>query len=373
MATQFDEPQRSPLHDQLKEAGARFVELGGWELPESFGSPDAEYEALINTAGIVDLCHRGRFKLTGMDVVPALNKIIAADMTRLANNRERVTFILNERGGIIDEVAIFRSDKFCTVHCNSMTRERVKKCILASGEEQQDFDLADTSTSQGSLEVRGPHAEEIMRDAVFDGELPLDTGATAIVQIGQGRCLVTRTSFGSTPCFRIDTGGLFLETVWDRMMTIGGRRDLLPVGWRALEMARLEMGIPAVGYEIDESTTPIEIGATMKVEYSKRDFMGRKALLHSTCSEFTRRLVYLRFDGLETAAPGDIVELDGMPLGYITSSSTSPKLKRGVAFAILDAIKTDQNTPVVVRTSNDHLLAAMIARPAKAPEPVEAE
>jgi aminomethyltransferase len=355
--------RHSPLQDRQRDAGARFVGFGDWEVADSFGAPDSEYEALVNAAGVADLCHRGRFKLEGDDARACLQKLTTTDLTRVEINTEVGAFVLNERGGIIDEVDLFRSDRFWSIRCSSLRKDRMQAVLSDTARECRDVTLTDATTTQGSLLVAGPLAQHVMEDGIMDGKVPREEGASSILQIGQGRCLVTRRTFGALPCYQIDTGGLFLESVWERLGNLARRREGCPVGMRALEMVRIEAGVPRVGAEIDEETTPIEIGAMLRVAYSKGDFVGRTALLHSTCREFTRRMVYLRIDSFDVPHPGDTIETDGVPIGHVTSAAPSPRLKCALALGFVDSFRTAQNTVLTIRNQQNQTLLASVTDP----------
>lgn len=358
--------QRTPLYDRHKAEGAHFVDLSGWQIPDYFRAPLAEYEALRNTAGLVDLCHQGRLKITGSDGVALLDELVTINVDALPVNTEKNCYLLNDRAGIIDEISVFKTEKFCTVHCSGLMKERVQEWLAENGNERDDFQLTDASSSQGSVELRGPMASAVLRDALLDGEPPEMEGQTSIIQVGQARCLVVKKRFGNSEGFRIDTGGLFLVPVWDRLLAIGKNRAALPVGFRALEMLRIEAGIPGTGAEIDEHTTPFEIGATLRVEISKGHFLGRRALLHSTAAEFQRRLIHLQFNSAEAPQPGDSIEFDGIPVGYISSATTSPRLEKAVAMGFIDALKTLRGTGVEVRRSDNTIMKAVISDPVEA-------
>lgn len=355
--------QRSPLHERQRAQGARFVELAGWQIVDYFTSPDEEYTALRHAAAFADLCHQGRLKVTGHDAVAVLNELVTINIADMEENTEEVCYLLNDRGGIIDEVGIFRSDKFCTVHCSSLMKDRVHAWLEENGRVREDFQIADASGSQGSIDVRGPAAEALLREALLDGQLPEVEKTSAIAQIGQARCLVVKKKLGSTDGYRIDTGSLFLQAVWDRLTTVGAGHGAVPAGWRACEILRLEAGIPGAGAEIDEHTTPFEIGAALRVQLSKGYFMGRRPLLHSTAAEFQRRLVHLQFQADTPPVPGDAIELDGIPVGYVTSSAVSPRLQAAIAMGFVDAMKSTRGTMVDVRVQGEQVLRAIIADP----------
>ena len=351
--------RRTPLGSWHEAHGARFVEEGGWEIPAYYTSVDAEYEILRDAAGLIDLCHQGRFKVSGERRHDALNRLVTIDLKRVPQNRLAHCFMCNDRGGIIDEVAVFKGDQFFLIHSHGGARQQVHQWLR---EQMEEFgvDVVDSSVTQGALEVRGPLARSILDASLLDGSPPPEPNTTAIVQIGQARCLVFNRKFGQSQSFEIYAGSLYVESVWDRIYSVGSKMGLVPVGWQTLDVVRLEAGIPRYGREIDEDTTPIEIGAAMRVDFSKRKFTGKRALLHSTCGEFSRRLVTLRFDGVELLAKGDAIEVEGTPIGYITSGARSPRIDRAIAMGFVDALKSTAGTQVQVRIEDQPHLAVVI-------------
>ncbi|MCB2153916.1 aminomethyltransferase family protein [bacterium] len=350
--------RRTPLGSWHEAHGARFIEEGGWEIPAYYSSVEAEYDALGDSAGLIDLCHQGRFKVSGEKREEALNRLVTIDLKRLPQNRLAHCFMCNERGGIIDEVAIYKGDQFFLIHSHGGARQQVHQWLRDEMEEF-DVEVADSSVTQGALDIRGPLARSILDASVLDGSPPPEPNTTSIVQIGQARCLVFNRKIGSSQSFEVYAGSLYVESVWERIYSVGSKMGLVPVGWLTLDVLRLEAGVPRYGREIDDDTTPIEIGAAMRVDFTKRKFLGKRALLHSTCGEFSRRLVTLRFDGVKIPSKGDPIEVDGTPVGFVTSGARSPRIDRAIGMGFVDALKSTVGTQLQVRIEDQTHLAVV--------------
>ncbi len=344
--------QKTHLHSRHEALGAHFTTVGDWTVPDFYESVDTEYEAMHNTAALLDCCHDGRIRITGRDTTAFLNAVTTTEVETIGLNMLRDTLVLNERGGIIDNVILFHAEKFSTVHCSGLMRTRLLKWFEEKVADFEGVEVADNTTAQGCVELRGPMSRSILESAILDGKIPQDINSSVIIQIGQARCLVTFRRTMGIDVFRIETGGLYVEQVWDRLMTVGEPRGMTPVGWRAQEIVRVEGGVSGVGAEIDEETTPFEVGATMQVSFQKEHFIGKRAVLHSTIREFARKMVSLRFQEGQPPEPGDSIEIDEVPIGFVTSAVFSPKLQAARALGFVDAIKSSRGTQVQVRSRN---------------------
>lgn len=353
--------QRTALHSRHEALGAHFIPWGEWRIPDYYESVEMEYEAMRNTASLIDCCHDGRIRIAGDSAIPFLGMLTTMDVASIPANTLRDTLILNERGGIIDTVVLFRADKFCTVHCSGLVRRRLIQWFDQNKADFPDVSITDNTTAQGCVELRGPMARAILESTLLDGKIPKDINSSVIIQIGQARCLVTFRRTMGMDVFRIETGGLFVEAVWDRLMTMGEPRGMAPTGWRAQEIVRVEAGVSAVGAELDEETTPLEVGAMMQLSFNKPEFRGRQAVLHATAREFARKMVTIKFEEAKPPEPGDTIEVDEVPIGFVTSAVYSPRHQAARALGFVDAVKSSRGTPVMVR-SRDRVMVGSVSQ-----------
>lgn len=344
--------KKTALNERYVSNKATFIKLGDWEIPDYFTSPENEYRALKETAGLIDLSHDGRIKVSGADMELGISLMTTIRMERLAPNTVRDAFLLNDKGGILDYISIFRSEKFFLLQTSCLAFDTLMNWLREKAAQLDDFEINDSTSTQSALEVRGPEARSIMKAAIMDGSVPERPNTISISQIGQARCLVFYYQDNGIDRFRINTGTAFVAPVYDRFMSVGGQMGLQQVGWRAQEMVRIENFMPGIGAEYDENTTPLEIGMPQAVDFTKELFVGRRAILHSTIREFTRKLVKLEFKGKYVPIPGDPIELENVPIGYMTSAVMLPSSGLVVGMGFVDSIQSHAGAAFNVRSQS---------------------
>jgi glycine cleavage system aminomethyltransferase T len=341
--------KRTALNQRFVNDKATFIKLGEWEIPDYFSSPDQEYRAQMETAGLCDVSHDGRIKISGLDKDLGMDLMTTIRMEKLPDNTARDAFILNDKGGILDFINILKSDRFYLLQTSCLAFEPLMSWLKEKASQLDQFEITDATTTQGALEVRGPQARSIMNSAIMDGAVPTKPNDISISQIGQARCLIICYKEAGIERFRINTGTYFLEAVYDRLLNVGRTFGLEQVGWRAQEMVRVQHFIPGIGAEYDENTSPLDIGMATAVDFSKERFVGRRALLHKTLREFSRRLVRLEFRAPNTPMPGDLIELEGVPIGYMTSAILSPIKNVAIGMGFVDSIQSHPGNMFQVR------------------------
>lgn len=353
--------RRTQLGNTHQANGARFIELGDFSIPAVFSSVEEEYRALKETAGLIDRSHECRFKIKGTDREAVLDNLVTRDLRKMDSNEVVHCYICNEQGGIVDDALVLKTDQFYVFHGRSAKRGQVNEWFQAQAGEA-DVEIQDSTTTQGCIEVRGPAGRTLVEGVVLDGKLPEKHGESTIVQIGQARCLVLHVKHRLTERFLIHAGALYIQPVWERLQSAGHNINAVPVGYAACEVARIEAGEPGYGTEIDPDTTPLDLNATRQVDFSKPSFIGRRALAHQACAEFTRRLVQVRFDVPNSPEAGSRLEFDGMPVGRVTSACRSLALGCGVALGFVDGLKAAPGVCLQVRMRNQLLVGAVVER-----------
>jgi aminomethyltransferase len=351
--------RNSPLHALHLSSGARFLALGDWFLVETYSTPAQEVQTILEGGGIYDASADSRVRISGEGHVAALDKLVTCSLAAAGTSTVVDGFVCNERGGVIDSLEIVQSERYCLLHGHFTTRLAMVEWWKNRLGNTEGVQVVDTSDTQGSVVLIGPAVDGLLERSIVDGSLPRRDHEFGIVQIGQARCLIVRRRFGGHSWWRLDTGTTFIESLWATLTAAGEPYGVLPVGWRAMEARRIESGIPRMGTEIDENTTPIEIGAIERVNFAKKIFPGRRALLHSTCGEFSRRLVHLEVEGRYPPAPGSPLETEGVRIGRVTSSVFSPLRNTCYALGFVDALRAVAGSELQARTL-EHVLRATV-------------
>lgn len=348
-------PKRSPLHGTHERNRATFMEEGGWEVPANYGSIQSEYATLRNHCGLIDLCHLARYRINGPDREFFVQHLTTIGMEGMEPRTSHTAFMLNESGGIIDAIIIYKDEQYILLNGHADNRSRVLDWIRAQSAEHPEFDveIVDVGTAQGQIELRGPSSRAIM-EASLIGTLDLGDSQSSLVTIGNARCLLNRRRFCGTDGYMIIAGSVYIQNIYDHIMSVGRQMNLRPAGEEALDIFRIEAGLAGVGRELDEDVTPIEIGGMEQVQMNKGHFVGKRALLHHSAAEFQRRMVLVKAStGPPRAIPKGEICFDTMSIGYVTSSVLSPAAGAGIALGFVDAIMAQPGTRLFVRSGQE--------------------
>lgn len=306
------------------------VEFAGWEMPVQYSGIIEEHAAVRARAGLFDVSHMGEVEVRGPEALDVCQKLTANDVSRIRVGQAQYNLLLNENGGIIDDVVVYRLEP-----------ERFLLCVNAANT-KKDYEwiremsggmaeIVDASSEYVQLALQGPLAEAIVQPltAIELSQIApfyFNSGEVASV-----RCVVARTGYTGEDGFELFCASESGVRLWDALFDAGRNLALLPVGLGARDTLRLERALPLYGHELDESTTPLEAGLAWVVKLSKGPFLGREALLHQKEKGVTRKLVGVELTETGIARGGYKIFKQGRDIGEITSGTKSPTLGRSIA------------------------------------------
>ncbi|HEX2404335.1 MAG TPA: glycine cleavage system aminomethyltransferase GcvT, partial [Acidimicrobiia bacterium] len=314
---------RSPLHDLHQQLGARFVDFGGWEMPVQYGSVLAEHRAVRASAGWFDVTHLGRFELTGTGAEQALLRLLSNDITKIAPGRTQYTLMLDDRGGIVDDLVIWcwGPDRYW-VFPNAANHHRV----MAAFSSELGCEVRDLQTVTVLIAIQGPQAPSVIEELFGEAPRRFHT-ASHVWESGEVRLAGTGYTGerGGEVSTDPDTG----RHLADRLVSLA----VVPCGLASRDTLRLEAGLPLWGSDIDESTTPLEAGLDFAVDMG-HDFRGRPALEAQMRDGPSRRLIGFVLDDKGIPRHGHKVRTP-RGAGEVTSGNLSPLLDTGIGLAYL--------------------------------------
>ncbi|WP_210506836.1 glycine cleavage system aminomethyltransferase GcvT [Naasia sp. SYSU D00057] len=376
--------RRSPLHDVHAAAGATFTDFAGWQMPVRYSSDLAEHAAVRTAAGLFDLSHMGEILVVGPQSAAALDFALSGPMSRLAERQAKYTLMLDENGGIIDDLVVYRTgeDRYLVV-ANASNREVVAARLR---ERADGFDalVEDESGDIGLLALQGPRALEILQNLDgLDLRADIEPGTSTADAVAalryyraipgeyEGRrILVARTGYTGEDGFELYTSPEILRTLWESLLEIGAGAGLVPAGLAARDTLRLEAGMPLYGHELGLSVLPAQAGIGRAVSLDgKGDFVGRAAIERGEPadprSDFAGRvLVGLASEGKRAGRAGYAVHEDGGGrVGFITSGALSPTLGHPVALAYVDADRGEPGTTLSVDVRGTRIPATVTPLP----------
>ncbi|MBN3033124.1 MAG: glycine cleavage system aminomethyltransferase GcvT [Candidatus Saganbacteria bacterium] len=319
--------KRTPLYEEHLRLGAKLVPFAGWEMPVSYPAGIlAEHQAVRRAAGLFDIGHMGLIKVEGDGALALVQKAATNDAARLSMNQCQYSLLCNERGGVIDDLLVYRLPMFYLIVANAVNAERVAARLKAFG----DNSSVGFYDAYCALSLQGPQACQLA-EKVLSAAL---AGLKKNHAIWWRDIIISRTGYTGEDGCELIVAKTEAAKLWQAFMKEG----VQPCGLGARDTLRLEAGLPLYGHEYDESTTPLEAGYGWAVKFDKSEFAGRAALLAEKSQGRKKQLVGIELDGRAIPRQGArVFTVDGRPLGAVTSGTFSPTLRRPVALAYLTA------------------------------------
>lgn len=349
--------KKTPLYEQHRQAHAKIVDFGGWDMPLHYGSQLEEHRQVRATAGVFDVSHMTVVDVTGQQAQAFLRYLLANDVSRLNGvGKALYTCMLNAEGGIIDDLIVYyQSSEQYRMVVNAATRDKDLAWIRQHAEH---FVVTVKERPElAMLAVQGPQAR-----AHTQAYLPPTLQAAAMDLKPFHACwdelyFVARTGYTGEDGFEVILPAIEAVELWQQLVKAG----VQPAGLGARDTLRIEAGLNLYGTDMDETITPLESGLAWTVawEPASRDFIGRTALTAQR-----ERGDHAVFKGLILEGKGILrshqtVQLSDGRTGAVTSGTFSPTLGLSIGMARLPA--TEETTvQVAIRQK---LLAARVVKP----------
>ncbi|MGH2820001.1 MAG: glycine cleavage system aminomethyltransferase GcvT, partial [Actinomycetota bacterium] len=340
------------VHGQL---GAKLTEFGGWDMPLQYSGIIAEHNAVREGAGVFDVSHLGKLRLTGPGSVEALQVALTADVGALDVGRATYSLVLADDGGCIDDVFVYRlGDEEWMVVPNAANVSAVTEAIEASG-----ANVTDEWDRYAILAVQGPHSFDVFERAwPGSGATELRLHAWRRIDVGGEMGLVARTGYTGERGFELYAPAKAAADAFRRLLDAGAS----PVGLGARDTLRLEMGYALYEHELSLDVNPLEAGLGWALAWDTA-FRGREALLKVKEAGPARKLFGIRCEGRGVPRRGHPVLADGEPIATVTSGNYSPTLRTGIALALGDAARIPKIGAEVVVEARGRGIAGAIVKP----------
>ena len=344
--------KRTVLHDWHAANGGRMVAFGGWSMPVQYAfGITREHVATRTSAGLFDVSHMGRFRVSGPRAESFLSTMLTNDAGTLAQRQAHYTLLADEQGGAIDDAYLYRLgiEDFLLV-VNASNREK-DWSWLHSERLPEEVMLEDTSEDLAMLALQGPRSAQILEALIGQGVLPeARRNRLRVAAFGASELIVARTGYtGENVCFELFAPTARAVELWQRLVEAGAQ----PAGLGARDSLRLEAGLPLYGHEFgcDADGDPIPIFANALARFGVRPaaqgaYRGSAALdrqraeyediLRGTCATPVPQRVLKRlvkplavFESRRPLRAGYRLLLDGESVGYVTSGTSVPVAREG--------------------------------------------
>src|SRR5437868_6175736 len=344
MSVNEDVQKKTPLYDEHVNRGAKMVPFAGWLMPVQYASIVEEHQTVRKNIGMFDISHMGQLIVDGNDAGSWLNTMLTNNITKLEVGQGQYTFLLNERGGIIDDLIAYRigDKKFLLVvnaSCTDQDLDWLNKHLRG------DVKIDNRSANFGGVAIQGPKIGELFvnlpaRNHIVD--LEIDGMPISIARTGY------TGEDGVEVFFRSQDAAKFWNTVLEK----GKELWIKPCGLGARDTLRLEMCYPLNGSDLSPERNPIEAGLGFFVDLTKPNFTGRDVLLKTKENGPAEKLVAFRMQGKgPPPRPHYSIFDNGERVGEVTSGTVSPSLNYGIGMAYVSAshAKIGSNIEIEIR------------------------
>jgi folate-binding protein YgfZ len=334
------------------------------ELVGGFGEVEAEYAAIRKAAGLFDAPHRGTLHVTGIDRRDFLNRMVTQELRDLVPGVARPAFWLNRRGRVEADLLLIETGDHIVIDLDiidaAKTAGSLTEFIFS-----EDVDIRDVSAMHHHLAVHGRAAVSLVAGASGDTAFRLDDGCASKAILGGTEVVVARRDIAGEPGFEVIAPREHAAAVWDGLVQSAGadgRSRARPIGWYALNIARIEAGSPVFHIDFDTSSLPHETGVLRdRVSFTKGCYIGQEIVARmENLGKPRQMLVGLRVnaDLLPVAGAQVFARSEGGGLGdqigVVTSSTLSPMLGAvPVAFALLRTAAAERGGSVLVNAEGD--------------------
>ena len=341
------------LHEAL---GGRLVPFAGYSMPVQFEGIIAEHLWTRQKAGLFDVSHMGQRFLAGPDhdtTAQALEALTPGAFKSLGAGRMRYTLLLNEAGGILDDLIVTRS-------ASPEDAGRLMLVVNAACKDADDAHIRAhlptgvdyiTIEDRALLALQGPAAAEVLAGHCTKAAgLTFMMATSAEFMLADGRmvdCHVSRSGYTGEDGFEISVSADHAEAVARALLA----HDLVkPIGLGARDSLRLEAGLPLYGHDLDETTSPVEAGLSFALAKARREagtFPGAKRILKEFTDGPARKLAGIRPSGRAPVREGaEVLSPDGAAIGVVTSGGFGPTIGGPVAMGYVDPAFADPGMKV---------------------------
>jgi aminomethyltransferase len=328
----------TPLYTEHIRHGAKIIEFGSWLMPVQYSGIVDEHLAVRANAGLFDISHMGQFIAAGPGAAQGLNRLLTNDINRLAPGHGHYTFLLNENGGVIDDLIVYRlrDEEFLLIVNAAKVDEDFAWMHGRITQDSADVEFTNRSAQYAGLALQGPKAPRLFDD-LFGVARPARNEVRQVTRDGVP-FVVACTGYTGEEGYEFFFPATEAAAQWNRILEHGAPAGIKPCGLGARDTLRLEMCYPLNGSDLSPAHTPLEAGLSIFVDLNKPDFVGRDALLAQRENGIPYRLAPIRMTekGPPPRAHYPVLK-DGQQVAELSSGTLSPSLGFGIGMAYLPA------------------------------------
>ncbi|GBC78436.1 Aminomethyltransferase [bacterium HR08] len=367
---------RTPFSAWEEALGAQFQEEAGWLIPFVYSTVEEEHRAVREAVGVLDLTARGRILVRGRESARFLQSMLSNDIANLPVGVGVPAALLTNKGRVIGLLRVYNLGHEYLLDVEPRAVEKTLR-TLQEYKMALRVEIVDMRDALLALSLQGPRARPLLA-AVLGGDVTVEREGEIAAHSIERVLAQEETAEATAPASVWIAGAshtgeegydIFLDraigpVMWRALWRVGEAFGLRAVGFRALSVLRLEAGIPWYGFDVDETTIPLEAGLESAISFTKGCYIGQETIaMIRYRGHINRKLVGLRLEGDRLPEREDRLLAEGTEVGRITSAAFSFSLRAHIALGYVKCAWADPGTRLVVRTKEAHVEAEVCSLP----------
>ncbi len=322
------------LHDKHINLGAKMVDFAGWHMPVQYSSIIEEHKTVRENVGLFDVSHMGEIFIKGPDSLKLLNKLVPQDISKLTDSKAVYCQLTNKQGGVKDDWIIYKlEDNYYLIIANaSMVDSDVNWIAMNKGE--LNVEIINDSHNYSMIAIQGPKACDLIKDLGLEA-LPPFFSISKTSLLGN-EVFVSRTGYTGEDGVEVILENKYAESLWDKLLEVGKKYNVSPIGLGARDTLRLEAALHLYGNDLDEETSPIEAGLSWSVPKDKIEDYNGKTVIETQLKEgANKKLIGFKMLDKGIARHGYEVYFENKKIGIVTSGGVSPSRGDNIGLAYI--------------------------------------
>ena len=326
---------RLPLHEFHLQNSAKMTSFAGWEMPVSYGSSVKEHMKVRDDVGFFDVSHMGEIVITGPQSLEFLNYVTTNDLEKITDGQAIYSLMCNERGGVIDDLIIYRVTSTEFFICVNASNAQVDLLHLIELSNSFDCSVQDVSSEYGLIAIQGRNSGKFLKENFKKDFAKINRMHFSKLNFWEKECIVARTGYTGEDGYEIFLPVEIVEK-FARSLSSSNLKNNSWIGLAARDSLRLEAGFPLHGHEISEDISPLQARLMWAVAFDKGGFVGKEILEKQKISGGYSKVFHYEVEDRRIPRNGASVICGDKPAGFILSGGYSPLIEAPIGTALIE-------------------------------------
>lgn len=365
--SQTPELKKTPLNEEHRKLNGKMVDYAGWDMPVSYPAGTINEHLRTRTAsGLFDVSHMGEIHVDGPDAIKFVNSITTNDVTKLVDGQAHYSALTRENGGVVDDLLVYRFGEeklFLVVNAGTTEKDWL---WIESHKGTHDVTLRHASVEYCQIAVQGPDATGILQKLTETNLDEIKYYHFTTGQVDGVDAIISRTGYTGEDGFEVYAAAEKGPQLWQKLLeagNYGAENGILPCGLAARNTLRLESAMSLYGHEISDDLNPLEANLGWICKLGKGDFIGRSALAKIKEEGLKKKLVGFEMHDRGIARDEQDVYINGEKVGYVTSGSPAPFLKKNIGLAYVPVEYANIGQEITIDVRGRQLPATIVPTP----------